>query len=709
MSTIEPKPVELAETTVHDPSRLPRAIPLAAPLNGNGAAPGGQGTEVVPVVHAHGVLASNSAQAGDDSAGRRPTPSHSAGGDDESADEMEDIEPRSTYRYLRGMGACGFSALVHAVLLIGLGLSVFENPIRHELSTLVATVFEERPEDASVELELERELKPVTEVTEVSVSAAPVAAATIGSIGGTAGHGVAIDQRVFEPTDAPATFNIAPPSLGLPSMATAIETIPDGVLGDPRAIVSNYQEALDRITQEIAALLEKKDVLVIWCFDQSQSMEDDRAEIRDRVNKVYSELGLLSRASGDHLLTAVTSFGQGFQIHTKRPTSDRVTIREAIDSIPNDPSGFEMMCQAVGTAMNRHREFGRKRQMVLILVTDESGDQATNQKYLERALEEARSAHCRVYTLGREAVFGYPYVYMRWQHPDTKEWHWIQIDRGPETAFVEQLQTDGFRHRYDAFSSGFGSYEQARLARETQGIFFMLPSVESDLVRGSEDKRRYALEAMRPYRPDLRPRDKVIADRDKFPLRTLIWKVVNDLSPYRNNEVVMRMGFSPTAPDYRPQMMTEITRTGPYLNYLAAAQQALEKGRPLREQEADPRWQANYDLMYAQIVAYQARMYEYRVALQEFLKSPQTTPPTKDNLRHVAWDVGTRSETRTKESGPYVERSTDLFNHVAKDHAGTPWAERAKWELARGFGVYLAPEYRAAPITVTSPRPIPKL
>jgi hypothetical protein len=28
-------------------------------------------------------------------------------------------------------------------------------------------------------------------------------------------------------------------------------------------------------------------------------------------------------------------------------------------------------------------------------------------------------------------------------------------------------------------------------------------------------------------------------------------------------------------------------------------------------------------------------------------------------------------------------------------HAGTPWAERAQWELNRGFGVELVPDYEA--------------
>ena len=57
--------------------------------------------------------------------------------------------------------------------------------------------------------------------------------------------------------------------------------------------------------------------------------------------------------------------------------------------------------------------------MALVLVTDESGDRDNNARYLEAAIAEAKAAKCRVYALGREAVFGYPYAYMRWKHPAT--------------------------------------------------------------------------------------------------------------------------------------------------------------------------------------------------------------------------------------------------------------------------------------------------
>src|SRR5690606_11507079 len=145
------------------------------------------------------------------------------------------------------------------------------------------------------------------------------------------------------------------------------------------------------------------------------------------------------------------------------------------------------------------------RQMALILVTDESGEHDDNNQYTEPMVQAALAAKCRVYTLGREAVFGYPYAHISWRHPQTGHVHWLPINRGAGTGLVEHLQAEGCRRRYDAHSSGFGPYEQVRLAQQTGGIFFMLPSVEAKLVR-KEEKRRYELEAMRAYQPDIRSR-----------------------------------------------------------------------------------------------------------------------------------------------------------------------------------------------------------
>jgi hypothetical protein len=397
------------------------------------------------------------------------------------------------------------------------------------------------------------------------------------------------------------------PILDTPPSKVLIEEAPAGMLGDARAVVDDYQEAMDRITRELLMLLDKRRVCVIWCFDRSESMKDDQQEIRERIERVYVELGLSGRAEGGSLTTAVTSYGEGFGVHTEKPTARVDLIKQAIASIPVDHSGKEMMCSAVAQSIAVHRNAAKGRQMVLVLVTDETGEKKDNVVNLELAIAEAKDAGCIVYTLGREAVFGYPYAYMRWQHPGTGEVHWLPVDRGPETAFIEQLQTNGFRRRHDAFASGFGPYEQARIARETGGVFFMLPSLETSIVRG--DNRRYELEAMRSYRPDLRSRGEIAQENTQSLLRTRINEVIASLNPW--NEAVrphveLRMHFSPDPETFVKQAAEERAKSIRYVEYLVKAENVFnsEEMQYARSQETSRRWQANYDLLHAQILAY---------------------------------------------------------------------------------------------------------
>ncbi|NLX95029.1 MAG: VWA domain-containing protein, partial [Rhodopirellula sp.] len=383
-----------------------------------------------------------------------------------------------------------FSTTIHVVIIVLLGLWALPETATTFIPPLVVRSDEE-VQDLETE-ELDEQLEAATEMIFGPSSAPTVAAAAVS------------DTKIEQVTQTDAVAGLPINDVDISSLLASvagdhglIQEVPTGTHGQARSVVDNYSQAMDRITQALLQMLYKDDVLVIWLFDQSESMKDDQKQIRDRIERVYQELGLSDRAKGEHLLTSVVSFGADFMIHTPKATADMQKIREAIDAVPNDKTGKEITCQAIGRAISHFRKFAvqGKRRLAMVLVTDESGEQTDNVQFLEAAIKEAQSAQCRVYILGREAVFGYPYAYIRWRHPQTNRPHWLRIDRGPETAFVEQIQTDGFHRRWDAFPSGYGPYEQSRLAMETGGAFFLLPSVEPNLVRG--EKRRYELDAMR--------------------------------------------------------------------------------------------------------------------------------------------------------------------------------------------------------------------
>ncbi|MCA9247557.1 MAG: VWA domain-containing protein [Planctomycetales bacterium] len=613
---------------------------------------------------------------------------------------------------IQNTGAFTVSMVAHSLILIILGLWMLPEVVKTALPEL--TISHADPiEQEELTVELDEQIEPATDTGFSEIT--PGVDSGGGAAAAAAASQPVFDRSVEETVSQSAKISLDHLYRTAPAQDTLIAELPKGTLGDSRAIVDDYNQAMDRITQEILLLMSVQKVLVVWCFDQSDSMKDDRDSIRDRIERVYIELGLSGKTEGDLLTTSIVSYGSQFRVHTQQPTGDVDKVRAAIDEVPNDPSGKEIMCQAIIRAIEGHKNYIRKtrRRMALILVTDESGEREENEQFLEPAIQTAKDAGCITYILGREAVFGYPYAHFRWIHPQTKEHHWLPVDRGPETGFVEQLQTNGFHRRYDAFPSGFGPYEQARLAQETGGIFFMLPGLESNIVRG--DDRRYELEAMRPYRPDLRSRTEVLKDRDTSILRRGVYQVIYDLNPYRAEIarwISMRVHFSRDPNEFAKQVNVELAKAVEYFKYLNRASQAIEALERERAKELSPRWQANIDLIHAQLLAYQVRLYEYGAYLEYFMKNvPEGVPVMKPPNKYLRWDIDVRKERLTGDQHlETIKRSQELFEKVIADHPGTPWAALAAQELRRGFGVRLVPTYHEPIRNVTGPLvPIPKL
>ncbi len=489
-----------------------------------------------------------------------------------------------------------------------------------------------------------------------------------------------------------------------------IQDMPVGTVGSVQAVVGDYQEAMDQISQELIWMLSKNKVLVIWLFDQSESMKDDQAKIRQRIHRIYGEVSLSEHAKGDALTTGVASFGQGFQLHTKAPTDDLDKIDEAIASVPVDPSGEEMFSSAVAEALTLHRRYAKiaDRKVALIVVTDESGNTEDNESRLEKAISIAKATDARVFVLGREAVFGYPFAHVQWMHPEEGTIHLLPVDRGPEAALIEQLQTDGFGKRTDALSSGFGPFEQVRLAKETGGIFFMLPGEEANVNNAID--RRYQAKTMDMYRPNLNARLEQVNEVKNDPLKTLVTKIIYDLNPYQESVadvIEIQQVFSGDLRMFRQQVRQQQAKMITYITYLDRAIEVAEENRNLRDESSSLRWNANYDLLYGQLLAYRARAFEYGAYLTKFAENPPAPPQMPAYMEFRGWRLATTDELSAPEKTEEdISLSKDVLMYVMEEHEGTPWATRASWEIKRGFGVMLEPIFFDTR-RINRPRPAP--
>lgn len=497
------------------------------------------------------------------------------------------------------------------------------------------------------------------------------------------------------------------------------------VAGEPTAVVGGYGAAMSRITQEIIRMLREERLIVAWMFDESESMKDDQREIQDEFHRVYDELGVFidgekkSTREGDMLLSAIHSFGRDHRQITEKPTGDISEIRRAIDKIGVDDTGRENMFAAVNKVLELYRPLASKthRKLAIIIVSDESGDDGDG-PLLDEVIVKARRQKSPVYVLGRESIFGYPYAHIRWKDPKYGLTHWLRINRGPETAFPELLQFDGMHQRRDAHPSGFAPYEQARLTKETGGIFFVLPGEEQHIVNPADlDQRKFAFLDMKEYAPELVRRRDYEERRAHSRFRTAVWDVVRLLNPFVDKELNIRDDWYSTERDRFIRQGEQAFKRGLRdMSLLNQAVQALEKVKPLRESESSPRWRANFDLAAAQVRAYRVRLFQFLLIMDGYLHEL----PKPASAQHNVWNLQRSREmtsptdrqvTLTKvdldELQQQLDQAKQLFEFVRRSHPGTPWANRAEHELRFGFGMrwrsgFRDPRYDRRDITFPS-------
>jgi hypothetical protein len=597
------------------------------------------------------------------------------------------------------------SLSLHVIVLIVLSLIVFKGP-RDNLQMVLDSVFDQE----RVHEEFTQEVEQSTEAADTVNYVAGSTAAGMTATGGAAGPVVA--QQKLEEAESlkEPDVKVNMGAMTVPGLNIISKDLGSGqVTGEVGRVVEGYGAALGQMTQELVRMMRESKVHVIWLFDESDSMKDDQKEIRERFYKVYEELGLVQKqdaklkVSDEILLSTVMSFGKGINEHTAKPTSNVEEIKKAIDNIKIDESGLENTCAAISSAVTKYAAGAarQKRKLVVIVVTDESGDDG---EHVEETIQRCKSADAPVYVLGHYSVFGYPYARVRYVDPKYKLTHWLQINRGPETPFPECLQFDGLHARWDVFSSGFGPYEQVRIAKQTGGIFFMLPGKEDNLAgAGSLEDRKFELLDMKEYLPDLSSRMEYAKARDSSKFRDTQWRVIATLNPHIDKELNMqehRYNLDPA--QFAPQGKKTFDRAIRAMNMLNEAVKLLDSVKKLRDKEPSERWRANYDLMHAQCLAYRVRLFQLLLSLDAHQKAKPVPKDPKNNY----WDIRRVHELlepdqeqikQTKVDVAELKRQNDVakaeFQAVIKNHPRTPWARRAQWEVQHGFGMKFAESF----------------
>jgi hypothetical protein len=569
------------------------------------------------------------------------------------------------------------SMLVHVVALIALAMVVVPPTERPPAVVAIEqSVVEEielfEPEALAVEVE------PTDQVNANSESGAAVAASLAPVVADVPQVAVEQPHLVDAKERVERIDEILPAGL-LDSLIT--------VRGDSAVGTDGASGAVDRLTLEIAAALDKKPTLVCWVFDQSVSLAGQRRDIASRLTLVFDELGVTGSARRPELYHLVFAYGERVFPVIDRPTRDGQAVVDAIESIPIDDSGVERTFTAVQMAAQRAQASRAGRNVMLVVFTDEVGN---DEELVDRTAEECRRLGMRVYVVGVPAPFGRRQVQIKFVEFDKKyaddEVRWPVVDQGPETFYPELVRIASGSSVDEPIDSGFGPFSLSKLCAVTGGIYFTVHSGRGAKGRvadaqtapmASRLRRFFEPDVMRRYQPDYLSKAKLDQELAASKAKQALVKAAgrSELQPVATVQTVFPRQSDAQLSASFSEAQKEVARLLPAIDEL---HRTLMAGVGDRDAIREKRWQAGFDLAMGRVLAAKVRADAYNEVLGQAKSGLVFKKADSDTWELVPTDdlagVSSRMEKLATEARGYLER-------VVADHPGTPWAHIAAEEL----------------------------
>jgi hypothetical protein len=460
--------------------------------------------------------------------------------------------------------------------------------------------------------------------------------------------------------------------------------------------------AIDRISHEILLSLEERKTLVVWFFDETMSLEKERAAILERFDRIYDELGVIEAAGNPAfrrhdkkpLLTSVVGFGKEFKLLTREPTDQLDEVKAAVNGIKTDVAGIENTFSAVlqgAQLFRKYRVQSPIRNVMFVVFTDEAGD---DDSMMDQSINVCRRLEIPVYVVGAPAPFGRRDAMVKYVDPDPnfdQTPQWVAIQQGPESFMPELVQIGFGDDRLDeAMDSGFGPYGLTRLCFETGGIYFTVhPSrdvrgrVRRESIPAMTTHLAYFFdpEVMRTYRPDyvsVREYQQLLAE-NKARQALVAAASKSALGPMEEP----RTRFPKRDDAALANLLSDAQKAAAILEpKIDALYKVLSPGVSDRGKLTQPRWQAGFDLAMGRVLALKVRTESYNIMLAKAKQGMKF-----ENPKHDTWELrpsdeiggGSTFEKWAKEAQTYLQR-------VVEEHEGTPWALMAQAELKQPMG-----------------------
>lgn len=576
------------------------------------------------------------------------------------------------------------SMLVHVVALLALAMVVVPPAERPPAAVAIEqSVVEElelfEPEALAVEVE------PADHVGANSDGGATVAESLAPVVADVPQVAVELPEIVDAEERVERIEELLPAGLVLDSSIT--------VRGDSAVGTDGASGAVDRLTLEIAAALDKKPTLVCWVFDQSVSLAGQRRDIASRLTRVFDELGVAGSARRrPELYHLVFAYGERVFPVIDRPTRDGQAVVDAIESIPIDDSGVERTFTAVQMAAQRAQAGRAGRNVMLVVFTDEVGN---DEELADRTAEECRRLGMRVYVVGVPAPFGRRQVQIKFVEFDKKyaddEVRWPVVDQGPETLYPELIRIASGSAVDEPIDSGFGPFSLSKLCAVTGGIYFTVHAGRNAKGRvadaqtapmASRLRQFFEPDVMRQYQPDYLSKARLDQELAANKAKQALVKAASrsELQPVTSVQTVFPRQSDAQLSASFSEAQKEVARLLPAIDDL---HRTLVAGAGDRDAIREKRWRAGFDLAMGRVLAAKVRADAYNEVLGQAKSGLVFKQPESDTWELVPTDdlagVSSRMEKLAGEARGHLER-------VVADHPGTPWAHIAAEELKVPLG-----------------------
>ncbi len=457
--------------------------------------------------------------------------------------------------------------------------------------------------------------------------------------------------------------------------------------------------ALQNATRAVQAGLEAGPTLAIWLFDHSQSAQqlvNDAASVAGRFYD-SAEVQQLPQSPEPQLLTVVASFDQKLNILTETPTSDATAIKAAMGQAGGTETKGEKTFTAIGEVLQKYADYRMQqgRQVVLIVVTDEAGD---DQNQVDKTVELAEKLTIPVYVVGPPAPWGQmnpfaarmggmtskPVAETAEQYPT----------HGPESRYSERVDVgfwgSGYGYRgsdLEIVDSGFGPFGLEWLCRASGGQYLAVRTLGG--FRGGYGINTWPTAvattfddgSLSRYTPDYVSEERY----QKLLAENKARKALHEAAKLPSIKI-----------DGNPETRFEKRNEAQTVRQMNAAQQfaarhappidrvyeVLAQGEGDREKLTDPRWQAEFDLAMGRVTAAKVRIDGYNSMIAA-LKRGKTFTKEGSSI----WIL---QQNDTIETGSAMQKMADkarmYLNRVVKEHPGTPWAKIAEEELKTPLG-----------------------